>query len=418
MPAVDALVIGGGPAGAASAIFLAQAGWQVLLVERSAYPRQKVCGECLSAASLSVIDQLGVGEALRSIAGPELSRVGWMDRRTALEAQFPPCAGGAHAYGRAVGRDLLDRLLIERARGLGVEIAQPARVLGLRGAAGAFEAELEWRSGFGGASGPRGAGVARQLRRARTVIDAHGSWEPAAQGLEAQGLEARPPPKRASDLFAFKASFLQSALAPGLLPVISLDGGYGGVVVAEGGRTTLACCLRRDRLRACRAAMPGAGAGAAVERFLQSSCAELQRLLSGARRQGSWLCVGPIRPGIRVPGSPEVFRVGNAAGESHPLVGEGIAMALQGARLLTAELARHRAAARDPQLARKVNCRYAQAWREAFGPRIRFAAMVAHASMHPALHALSGALLRRRPALLTRATRWAGKAKPAMLLTS
>src|SRR5579871_3271196 len=78
-PVADALVIGGGPAGAASAIALAHIGWQVLLVEQSAYPRQKVCGECVSAGALELIDELGVGEEFRSLSGPELRRVGWMD---------------------------------------------------------------------------------------------------------------------------------------------------------------------------------------------------------------------------------------------------------------------------------------------------------------------------------------------------
>src|SRR3981189_1969297 len=45
----DALVIGAGPAGAASAILLAQAGWRVIIVEQHTYPRRKVCGECITA---------------------------------------------------------------------------------------------------------------------------------------------------------------------------------------------------------------------------------------------------------------------------------------------------------------------------------------------------------------------------------
>jgi flavin-dependent dehydrogenase len=414
---VDALVIGGGPAGSASAIFLARAGWQVLLVEQSIYPRQKVCGECLSAGGLSVIDQLGIGEAFRSLAGPELSRLGWLDRRAVLQAEFPPCVGGAYPYGRAIGRDRLDQLLIERARELGVEVAQPAKVRRLRGGPGEFEADLEWHTRA--PLDPMRAGERRETRLARTVIDAHGSWEPSPLGLagalqSAPG-EPRPPPKRSSDLFAFKASFVHSALAPGLLPVISLDGGYGGAVVAEGGRTTLACCIRRDRLRACRGAMPGAAAGAAVAEFLRGSCSEVQRMLSDARQLGPWLSVGPIRPGIRVGRSGDVFRVGNAAGESHPLVGEGISMALQGGRLLAAHLTENRAQAFDAGHTRQVNHGYARAWHGAFAARIRFAALAAHASMHPALSALSRTLLSRRPDLLTRAARWASKAKPAML---
>jgi len=72
----DALVIGAGPAGASTAILLKMAGWRVVLIEKSTYPRQKVCGECLSAASLALLDQLGVGTAVRDRAGPDCIKLG------------------------------------------------------------------------------------------------------------------------------------------------------------------------------------------------------------------------------------------------------------------------------------------------------------------------------------------------------
>ncbi len=416
----DALVIGAGPAGCASAILLARAGWHVVLVEKCAYPRQKVCGECVSAGSLELFDELGVGAAFRGMAGPELTRVGWMGRHPTLAAEFPPCAAGPYPYGRAVGRDRLDALLIERARSVGVEVLQPARVRELRGAPGDFAATLEMRSG-GWADrsapdlrpDPRGL---LQIRHARVVIDAHGSWELSPHGLatrcdaRAAGAAQRLP-RRASDLFAFKASFANSRLAPGLLPVISLDGGYGGIVVAEEGRTTLACCIRRDRLQACRDLAPGAPAGAAVAQFLHRSCAGVRDALAHARQRGPWLSVGPIRPGIRVGQCAQVFRVGNAAGESHPLIGEGIGMALQSAHMLAGHLSSHRAATLDAARTEHLNGRYAAAWRAAFAPRVRFAAAAAQAAMQPGLVPLSHALLRRWPALLTRAARWAGKTR-------
>jgi flavin-dependent dehydrogenase len=401
----DALVIGAGPAGCASAILMAQAGWHVTLIEQSVYPRQKVCGECISAGSLELFDALGIGAAFRDMAGPELSRVGWMGSLTLLAAEFPACAEGAYAYGRAIGRDRLDALLIERARLVGVRVLQPAKVRAVQGDPGSFEVDIEMRS----------LNCVETLH-ARVLIDAHGSWEPAPDGAATRDVGAAPEsagdaPKRASDLFAFKASFDNSNLSPGLLPVISLDGGYGGMVVAEGGRTTLACCIRRDRLRACRESMPGAPAGEAVAEFLRRSCAGVRDALMHSRQLGRWLSVGPIRPGIRVDRCDQAFRIGNAAGESHPLIGEGIGMALQSAHMLAAHLVGQRAAALDPERTRQLNARYAKAWRAAFAPRVRFAAAAAHAAMQPQFASLSHALVRRWPALLTRAARWAGKTR-------
>ena len=101
----DALVIGAGPAGSAAAIWLAKAGWRVMLVEQHAYPRRKVCGECVAAGNLVLLDELGVGADFREAAGPELREVGWIDAQAAVSAAMPYCASGSYRYGRALGRD-------------------------------------------------------------------------------------------------------------------------------------------------------------------------------------------------------------------------------------------------------------------------------------------------------------------------
>ncbi|HVC00710.1 MAG TPA: FAD-dependent oxidoreductase [Steroidobacteraceae bacterium] len=414
----DALVIGAGPAGAATAIWLAGAGWRVVLVEQHAYPRQKVCGECLSAGSLSLLDALGVGAAVREIAGPELRRVGWIGARATVVAPFPPCTAGADRYGRAIGRDRLDELLLERARGMGVEVLQPATVRAVAGGPGRFVCTI---------TGPRqGRHPAadehrtEDTRRARVVIDAHGSWESAPTRTDGGAVpRIVRAARRGADLFAFKASLRNTALPPGLLAVISFAGGYGGIVIADGGRTTLACCIRRDRLAMCRARLPGATAGTAVGEHLGRSCSALHGLLDAAQHEGQWLSVGPIQPGIRVGVDGDIFRVGNAAGEAHPLIGEGISMALQSAGLLADHLLSEPAARLDRRRTHALNRRYAAAWRDAFTTRLRFAAWYAHTAMHPVHAAAAQLLLRRWPPLLTGAARWAGKARrPIVRITA
>ena len=46
----DVLVVGGGPAGAATGYWLAQAGHDVLVVEKKTFPREKTCGDGLTPA--------------------------------------------------------------------------------------------------------------------------------------------------------------------------------------------------------------------------------------------------------------------------------------------------------------------------------------------------------------------------------
>jgi flavin-dependent dehydrogenase len=397
----DALIIGAGPAGAATAIWLAQAGWRVWLAEKNVYPRDKVCGECIAAGNLDLLDSLGIGRAFRALAGAELREVAWMCGQETTVAALPRTQG-PQAYGRALGRDRLDALLVARCHEVGVAVRQPATVIAINGAPGAFDCSLQEQSG-----------VARVLR-VPIVIDAHGSWEagPRRGAPSAQGIPiARRRIRRRADLFAFKARFRHTSLAPGLLPVLAFPGGYGGMVRAEQGRVTLACCVRRDTLARVRRLAPGSSAGVAIESYLRSSCAGLRLALEGATRENSWLSVGPLRPGERVVASDGVFRVGNAAGESHPLIGEGISMALQSARLLTGLLATEGVAAMDPRRQREVQARYAAAWRRAFRQRLRYAALFAQIAMRPLLAKPVGALLGRHPQLLTVAARLAGKAR-------
>jgi 2-polyprenyl-6-methoxyphenol hydroxylase-like FAD-dependent oxidoreductase len=410
---VDALVIGAGPAGAATAIWLANAGWEVVLVEQHRYPRRKVCGECIAAGSLGLLDELGIGPVFRGMAGPELQQVGWMSAGDTVVADFPACASGPYRFGRALARDQFDHLLLLRAAALGVTVLQPAKARTIGGAPGYFECEIESQGG----DANRGGAGSRMIRtlNARVVVDAHGSWEPGPRLAHAGELPEAESARRNSDLFAFKACFLNGKLASGLLPVLAIRGGYGGIVLSDHGRTTVACCLRRDALRACRASRPGAAAGDTIEGYLRRSCRGIRAALDGARRDGSWLSVGPLRPGIRVDAAPGIFRVGNAAGEAHPLIGEGISMALQSAALLTRILARQSPAAIDGSLASDLQHCYAAAWRTEFTARLRVAAAYAHVAMRPALALPARALLQRWPVQLTRTARLAGKARYSIL---
>src|SRR5712692_1446074 len=121
----DALVLGAGPAGATAALMLAQAGWSVAVVEKTGFPRRKVCGEFISATSLPLLHELGVGDAFLELAGPEVQRVGLFAEETILASAMPPTGDSVGRWGRALGREHLDVLLLQAAVRAGARLWQP-----------------------------------------------------------------------------------------------------------------------------------------------------------------------------------------------------------------------------------------------------------------------------------------------------
>jgi flavin-dependent dehydrogenase len=388
----DALVIGGGPAGATVAQMLARAGWSVGVVEKSSFPRRKVCGEFVSATSMPLFDELGIGGAFRAAAGPEIRRVGLFSGEAMLASAMPRISRAQAICGRALGREWLDTYLLEAAVQAGARLWQPWKVVGLQRGQDGFTCEIEAK------------GSMKKLS-ARVVIAAHGSWE--RNALRPQHDKAHQP----SDLLAFKAHFHDGDLASDLMPLLVFPGGYGGMVTSDDGRVSLSCCIRRDELARCRLRYPGPHAGEAVLAHIQESCAGVRNALRHARIDGAWHAAGPIRPGIRERYADGLFFVGNVAGEAHPIVAEGISMAIQSAWLLAGRMIACQEDATAGRTLADIGQDYAAEWDACFAPRIRAAALFAHLAMRPMAVALLLPVLRQFPRILTMGAELSGKSR-------
>ena len=387
MAAHDVLIVGGGPAGASAAILLARAGWSVVVVEKDAFPRRKVCGEFVGAPGILQLAQLGVAPAFRARAGPEVRRVGLFAGKVVASAPMPPGAPGPEGYGRALGREHLDALLLEQAAHHGARIYQPCSVVELRRARQGFRCIVR---------SPRQADL-REIE-AGIVINAYG-------GLQAAGRSAQR--CLPSDLVAFKAHFRNARLPLGLMPLIAFPGGYGGLVETDAGRITLSCCIRRDVLARVRGRFSGLAAGESVGRYIEGFSRGVHEALAGAVRDGAWLAAAPIRPGIRGVFRDGQFFVGNAAGEAHPAIAEGIGMAMQSAALLVSILEHSPRALGSRALAREVAKEYQARWRSHFASRIRFSALAAGLAMRP--YAGWSQLVAFAPAILSLGASLSGK---------
>ena len=107
----DVLIAGAGPAGSMAAVELAQAGCEVLLIDRSRFPRPKVCGCCLNLAGVSILGNARVDLPGRIPNLQELDSVVFEVQGRSTSLRLPG--------GYAISRGLLDSVLAERASDVG-----------------------------------------------------------------------------------------------------------------------------------------------------------------------------------------------------------------------------------------------------------------------------------------------------------
>lgn len=148
----DVAIVGGGPSGSATAYWLAAAGWDVCLIEKKVFPREKTCGDGLTPRSVFQLQQMGLESqvaanghkyhGLRSYGFGAKVEMAWPQHPT-----FPN-------YGYSITRFALDGLVAEHARSAGatlingaeaVDLIQPSepREGGLRGCAGVVVKDKE-----------------------------------------------------------------------------------------------------------------------------------------------------------------------------------------------------------------------------------------------------------------------------------
>jgi geranylgeranyl reductase family protein len=123
----DVIVVGAGPAGSSTAFHLASAGLDVLLLEKAAFPRDKICGDGLTPRAVKQLISMGVDlDAPGWIRNKGLRIVGAGHR---LELEWPELASFP-SYGMVRTRMELDELLARHAEKAGARLMERTAVTG------------------------------------------------------------------------------------------------------------------------------------------------------------------------------------------------------------------------------------------------------------------------------------------------
>lgn len=309
---VDVAVVGGGPAGASAAYFLATRGRSVLVVEQKTFPRDKTCGDGLTPRAIRVLDDMGL----------QPRQQGWQEVRGVRVH-----AGGKHRsvpvpstrrwcdYGLVTPRRVLDQLVLDNAEAAGAAVWYATKALrplvergvvrGLVTKPGAREVTVRatWVVCAEGAAGTLLRGLGR----------GHDPLHPV--GLALREYRARGPER--CEWFDVHVDLREPW---GLLP------GYGWAFPAVGGAVNVGVGLLH-RARHGNNIRLHAHLDHFVQRLVEHGLVDGSS--PGRDRRGGRLFMGSS---VWPAHGPGYVLVGDAAGMINPSTGEGIAYALETGR--------------------------------------------------------------------------------------
>lgn len=144
----DVIVAGGGPAGSTLAWDLARRGVSVLLLERTRFPREKVCGDYVEPRGLRILQEMGRLERLEEAKPlPITHSATYVDSTCCYAGEIPfyGLSEGLPPHGYIIPRDELDTAMLEAAESAGATVHQETAVIAV--STGSSGVEVETRRG-------------------------------------------------------------------------------------------------------------------------------------------------------------------------------------------------------------------------------------------------------------------------------
>ena len=321
--ASEVTIIGAGPAGSAAAILLARRGWAVTLIEQHRFPRDKVCGECLSPLGIEVLGRMGLTHEIERLH-PTVLRHAAIHTLAGVSTVVP-----MHWPMWGLSRHAFDQFLLDAARQAGAGVLQPARCESIE----------------------PGPPIVVRVR----VLPSNEIWtlrpEHVIVADGKSGFFGVSPP-RTND-FGIKAHFVDVDGPCDTIELFGCDGLYGGLAAIESDRWNAAFSVPAWRLRRHR------GNLGAIFAQLTTENPILARRLRGARQTGDWLAAPLPRYSVQAAWPAGMVPVGNAAAALEPIGGEGMGLALASAEYAVASLTNTDPASNSRMLSRD----YHRLWR-------------------------------------------------------
>ncbi len=312
----DVVIVGAGPSGSTTAYYLAKEGFNVLLVDKFNFPRDKTCGDGLTPRALQILDDMGILDTLNKV-GYRSNKLELISPKGQVASAPLPKKENLCDYLLIVPRLILDNIILERAMSSGANFQAPIRVTGIEQENNIMLIKGEQR--------------AKAITfRARMVIHATGAN---TKLLLTTGLLKKMPQMVLAARTYYDGITSTVDAVQCRFDNISLPG-YGWIFPVSDTSVNVGIGLFRAGLASRW--MPKT-AHNAFDTFIQSP--PLQKLLDGAR-QASPIKGFPIRVDFaRSPSFGErTMIIGEAAGLVNPITGEGIDYGMESGKMAAEHL--------------------------------------------------------------------------------
>src|SRR5436190_14623832 len=126
----DVVIVGAGPSGSTTAHYLAKEGFNVLLVDKFNFPRDKTCGDGLTPRALQILDDMGILDTVNQV-GYRSNKLELISPKGQIASAPLPKKENLCDYLLVISRLILDNIILERAMASGANFQAPVRVTGV-----------------------------------------------------------------------------------------------------------------------------------------------------------------------------------------------------------------------------------------------------------------------------------------------